>query len=101
MDHATSTKLFNHVRALEALDEQKAEVQDDIKQRTELLKADGFDPAVTKAILKRRKAGAGQTRAFDELVEEYEEALREKGLFDGSATEIKATVHFGSDATVN
>ena len=82
MDHETSTKLFNHVRALDALDEQKSELQDDIKQRTELLKADGFDPDVTKAIRKRRKAGVGQTMAFDALVEEYEDALREKGLFD-------------------
>jgi hypothetical protein len=36
-------KLWNHIRALENLEEQKADINLDVKARKELAKADGFD----------------------------------------------------------
>jgi uncharacterized protein (UPF0335 family) len=79
-------KLWNHVRALENLDEQKADLNMDIKARKELAKADGFDTNVVAAILKRRKTGAGETSAADNLLQLYEEALREQGVLPLEAT---------------
>lgn len=73
-------KLWNHVRALENLEEQKADLNLDIKARKELAKADGFDTNVVGAILKRRKAGHGETVAADTLVQLYEDALEEQGV---------------------
>lgn len=78
MDMPQQTKLFNHVRALERLEEDKKEIQDDISERKALAKADGFDTNVISYILKRRKAGEGQTIAFDDLLAEYEDALRDQ-----------------------
>jgi uncharacterized protein (UPF0335 family) len=55
-------KLWNHIRALENLEEQKADLNLDVKARKELAKADGFDTNIVLAIVKRRKQGAGETR---------------------------------------
>ncbi|HEV2079425.1 MAG TPA: GapR family DNA-binding domain-containing protein [Allosphingosinicella sp.] len=71
-------KLWNHIRALETLEEQKAEVAEDIKCRKEIVKADGFDTNIVAIILKRRKAGQGQTSAADNLLQLYEDALAEQ-----------------------
>lgn len=73
-------KLWDHVRALEVLDEQVADIKLDISMRKELVKADGFDTNIVAAIIKRRKAGEGETRAADTLVRIYEEALQEQGV---------------------
>lgn len=71
--------LWDHVRAREVLDEQKAEIALDIKARKDLIKADGFDNNIVDVILKRRKTGAGMTREADNLVWLYESALEEQG----------------------
>lgn len=73
-------KLWDHIRALENLDEQAADIRLDIAARKELAKADGFDKNVLAAILKRRKAGEGETRVADDLLALYEDALREQGI---------------------
>jgi uncharacterized protein (UPF0335 family) len=72
-------KLFDHVRACEILDEQMEEVREDRKARKALAKADGFDPNILEAIVKRRKLGQGETRVADSLIRLYEEALIEQG----------------------
>jgi uncharacterized protein (UPF0335 family) len=72
-------KLWDHIRALENLEEQKADIGLDIKARKELAKADGFDPNIVGVILKRRKIGSGETRVADDLIRLYEEALEEQG----------------------
>jgi hypothetical protein len=51
----------------------------DIKARKDLAKADGFDTNIVGAIVKRRKLGHGETRAADDLIRLYEEALEEQG----------------------
>lgn len=72
-------KLWDHVRAREALNEQVDEIRLDIAARKELIKADGFDVNMVEAILKRRKAGEGETRKADDMIRIYEEGLREQG----------------------
>jgi DNA segregation ATPase FtsK/SpoIIIE-like protein len=72
-------KLWDHIRALEVLDEQAAEVRLDIQTRKALAKSDGFDPNIIGTIMKRRKIGAGETKQADNLVQLYEEALVEQG----------------------
>jgi uncharacterized protein (UPF0335 family) len=81
-------RLWNHVRALENLEEQKADLNLDIKARKELAKADGFDTNIVGIILKRRKAGAGETFAADTLLKLYEEALEEQGVLPLEKTRI-------------
>lgn len=70
--------LFNHVRALEKLQEAVDDARGDYNERKALCKEDGFDTTVVAAILKRRKNGEGQTQAFDELLREYENAIAEQ-----------------------
>jgi DNA segregation ATPase FtsK/SpoIIIE-like protein len=72
-------KLWGHVRALEVLGEQKAEIAEDEKARKALAKSDGFDTAILAAIIKRRKNGDGETKLADSLVRIYEEALEDQG----------------------
>lgn len=79
LEAENARKLWNHIRALEALEEQKAEVAEDIKCRKEIVKADGFDTNIIGVILKRRKAGEGMTLAADNLLSLYETALRDQG----------------------
>lgn len=79
LDEDRQKKLWNHIRALEVLEVAKADVNEDIKARKTIAKEDGFDLNILSAVMKRRKAGEGQTLAADTLVELYEEALREQG----------------------
>jgi uncharacterized protein (UPF0335 family) len=72
-------KLWNHIRALENLEEQKADLNMDVKARKELAKADGFDTNILGVIVKRRKIGNGESRVADDLIRLYEEALEEQG----------------------
>lgn len=72
-------KLWGHIRSLENLEEQKADLNLDIKARKELAKADGFDTNIVAVILKRRKLGEGQTLAADNLIRLYEQALEAQG----------------------
>ncbi len=72
-------KLWDHVRALEVLEEQEAEIRLDKKARKELAKADGFDTNILAVILKRRKIGEGETMKAGEMIRIYEEGLREQG----------------------
>lgn len=83
-------KLWDHIRALEVLEEQEAEIRADKKARKDLAKADGFDTNIVAAILKRRKAGEGETRAADNLVRWYEEGIRDQGALPLEETKGKA-----------
>ncbi|WP_294138377.1 GapR family DNA-binding domain-containing protein [Sphingomonas sp.] len=79
MSDEDANKLWNHIRAREALNEQMEEVRLDIAARKEIIKADGFDVNMVELILKRRKAGEGETAAADSIIRIYEEGLRDQG----------------------
>lgn len=70
--------LYQHVRALEGLQEAKDEAAADYNERKALVKEDGFDTNIVAAILKRRKSGKGQTATFDQLLSEYEDMIADR-----------------------
>jgi uncharacterized protein (UPF0335 family) len=78
MELDRAERLYNHVRSVERLNDEKQSIQEDINERFALAKQDGFDTNVMKAIVKRRKNGEGQTIAFDTLLQEYEDAIEEQ-----------------------
>jgi uncharacterized protein (UPF0335 family) len=88
LDPDQAQKLWNHIRALETLEEAKADLNLDIKARKELAKADGFDNNIMAVILKRRKIGEGQTLAADNLIRLYEEALEQQGALPLERTRV-------------
>ena len=83
-------KLWDHVRAREALNEAMEEVRLDIAARKELMKADGFDVNMVELIIKRRKVGEGETRKADDMVRIYEDGLREQGALPLEKTRTAA-----------
>jgi uncharacterized protein (UPF0335 family) len=92
LDPDQAQKLWNHIRALETLEEAKADLNLDIKARKELAKADGFDNNIMAVILKRRKVGEGQTLAADNLLRLYEEALEQQGALPLERTRTTVSV---------
>lgn len=84
-------KLWDHVRAMEVLDEQAIEVRLDIAARKSLAKQDGFDTNMIAVILKRRKAAEGETRAADDMIRVYKDGLRDQGALPLEQTRKPAT----------
>ena len=84
-------KLWGHIRALEVLEEQKAEIADDQKARKALCKSDGFDTNIVAAIIKRRKQGQGEAAAADQILRIYEQALEDQGALPLEQTKQPAT----------
>lgn len=70
-------KLYQHLLALERLQEAKDDASGDYNERKTLAKEDGFDTNVLEALKKRRKNGRGQTIAFDEMLAEYETLIEQ------------------------
>lgn len=79
LDAEQQRLLWNHVRAIEALNVQVDELREDIAARKSIAKENGFDVNILMAIIKRRKLGEGQTLAADNLIGLYEEALQNQG----------------------
>lgn len=71
----TDEQLRLHIEALETLNDEKKDVADSIKDRMALVKAEGFDTKVVKAILKRRAMERQAVEEFDMVLQTYEEAL--------------------------
>ncbi len=74
--------LYAHLLALERLQVGIDDARADFNERKGLAKEDGFDTNALTVMLKRRKAGKGQTAAADTLLSEYEEAVREQEAKD-------------------
>ena len=91
MEMSSQQKLFNHVRCLERLDDEIKDLQSDKSERKELAKSDGFDVTVIAWVMKRRKAGDGLTRTFDDLTAEYEEAISSQKHLQFSDTKVTIT----------
>lgn len=93
MNRAAS--LFNHVLAVERLEDEKADLQADINERIKLaVDQDGFDKAALKEIIKRRKKGKDACATIDAMIADYEDMLeahidsvREKSTKGGGANE--------------
>jgi uncharacterized protein (UPF0335 family) len=78
--HGTRRLLVNHITTLERLEDEKAAIVGEIKDTLETAKAQGFDPATLKAVLKLRKMTPEQRRERRALELIYLAAL---GILDG------------------
>ena len=67
------------IEAIERLEEEKAEIAEQIKERKNALAAEGFDRKVVNAVLKRRKMTPEQRQEFDALLNIYEGAMGDLG----------------------
>lgn len=78
--HGTRRLLVNHITDLESLEAKKATIVGKIKDTLETAKAQGFDPATLKAVIKLRKMTPEQRRDRRALELVYLAAL---GILDG------------------
>ena len=75
IDGLPNTHLKQHVEAIERLEEERAALGDDIKERYAALKADGFDVKVVKAIIAERKKKPDEVSEFEMVFDTYRAAL--------------------------
>jgi uncharacterized protein (UPF0335 family) len=69
-------QLYEHIRAIEALEEEKQEIADDISERKTLCcERLPINKDVLQFVLKRRKAGRSTCGNFDSMLELVEEAI--------------------------
>lgn len=69
--------LFNHVLAIERLEDDKADIAADINERIKIaVDVDGFDKAALKEIIKRRKKGTDACATMDAMITDYEDMLQ-------------------------
>src|SRR6266478_5738283 len=75
IDGVPGTQLKQHVEAIERLEEERAALGDDIKERYAALKGDGFDVKVVKAIIAERKKKPDEVSEFEMVFDTYKAAL--------------------------
>lgn len=68
-------QLKSFIERVERLEEEKKAISDDIKDVFAEAKANGFDVAALKDILKRRKADADDLQEHEAIVDLYMQAL--------------------------
>jgi len=67
--------LRNYIERIEALEEDKKAIGEDLAEVYQEAKSDGYDNVVMKAVVKRRKMSDGDRLAADELLATYEANL--------------------------
>lgn len=70
-----SKELASFIERIEHLDEEKAGIADDRKNVFAEAKGKGFDAAIIREVLKRRKKSKDDLQEWDDLVELYEDSL--------------------------
>ena len=75
VDGVPGALLKQHVEAIERLEEEKAAIGEEIKERYAALKSDGFDVKVVKAIIAERKKKPEDVSEFEMLFDTYRAAL--------------------------
>lgn len=71
----TDNKLLMHIQAVERLEEEKKAIQEDIKERYLLMKAEGYDCPTVKAIVRLRKLDDASRKEAEMLLETYKSNL--------------------------
>lgn len=74
-DNVSAEQLLNHIEAIERLEDEKAGIAEDIKDRYALAKAEGFDTKTMKKIVALRKMEKHARDEADALLETYRAAL--------------------------
>lgn len=70
-----ATQLKSFIERIERLEEEKANIQSDIREIYAEAKAFGYDPKIMKIVLKLRKMDERDRNELDELTETYAEAI--------------------------
>lgn len=73
-------RLLSFIERIERLEEEKANLQNDIKEVFAEAKASGFDTKIMRQVLKLRKLEAAEREEQEELLDLYKRAL---GMQDG------------------
>ena len=72
---ATAQELKSFIERIEHLEEEKAEVAENIKEVYSEAKGRGFDTKVLRAVIARRKKDAETVAEFETILQLYLEAL--------------------------
>lgn len=72
---SSSERLKSFIARIERLEEDKAAVQEDIKDVYAEVKSSGFDVKVVRAVIRRRKQEKSELEEFEELLDLYLSAL--------------------------
>jgi uncharacterized protein (UPF0335 family) len=72
---ATATQLRQFIESIERLEEEKAQLQEQVKEIFAHAKSEGFDVKVMKQVLKLRKMKKEDVAEQEELLEVYKQAL--------------------------
>ncbi|MEW9855909.1 DUF2312 domain-containing protein [Novosphingobium sp. M1R2S20] len=70
-DDSAAQKLRLHIEAAERLIEERKGLNEDLKERFALAKAEGFDPAIMKEMIKRRAMDRQKLAEREALIETY------------------------------
>lgn len=71
----TDEQLKLHIEALETLLEEKKNLNKDIRERFALVKGEGFDVPVVRAVIRRRAQERADVEEHDAVLATYESAL--------------------------
>lgn len=74
-EQINATSLQNYVERIERLNNDKAEVNADIREVYAQAKAEGYDPKMIREIIKLRKIEEKERELMDETLETYRNAL--------------------------
>lgn len=74
-EQINATSLQNYVERIERLNNDKAEVNADIREVYAQAKAEGYDPKTIREIIKLRKIEEKERELMDETLETYRNAL--------------------------
>ena len=69
-------RLISFVERIENLEQEKADISEDVKDIYTELKAAGFDAKATRDIVKYRKMDSGKRREYFDLLGVYAEAVQ-------------------------
>lgn len=69
------SKLRTYVERLEALEEQKKSISDDMKDVLLEAKSQGFDAAALKTVIKLRKLDPAERKSAEDVLDVYRRAL--------------------------
>lgn len=83
----SAAELKAHIEAIEKLNEDKADIASDIRDRFTIAKTQGFDPKIMRIIIRRRAMEAAVRMEQDALVDTYSRAVGTPSPADAEADE--------------
>lgn len=83
----SAAELKAHIEAIEKLNEDKADISHDIRDRFTIAKTQGFDPKIMRILIRRRAMEAAVRMEQDALVDTYSRAVGTPSPADAEADE--------------